>query len=151
VKYKESIISANHNYLVNGMLTSGFVIGDPNSREGFYFLADLVLPGESTPRISARILDDAGRVLYELEWNRLRRNPGKCTFESIAGGFRIISSKGDTTINVTTKAFANGYLTMMRARLIDEIGDTRIEPFGKSIRVYGEADLALDKPFGFDT
>jgi len=46
IRFRESKISAHHNYLVNDMLTPGFVVGDPGSGKGFYFLADFVLPGE---------------------------------------------------------------------------------------------------------
>jgi len=72
------------------MLTPGFVVGDRHSRNNFYFLADLVYPGESTPRISARLLDEKGVFLVELNWNRIIENPGSCSYGSIAEGFRIL-------------------------------------------------------------
>jgi hypothetical protein len=46
VKFRESKISAHHNYLVNDLLTPSFVVGDPNSGKAFYFLADLVIEPE---------------------------------------------------------------------------------------------------------
>jgi len=46
VEFTESRISAHHNYLVNDRLTPGFVVGNPNSDSGFFFLADFDIPME---------------------------------------------------------------------------------------------------------
>ena len=91
MKIRESRLSAHHNYLVNRMLTPGFLVGDPRSEKSFYFLADVVLPGESTPRISCRFMNEQGEMLAEMGWNRIRNNPGSCVFMSTPGGFRILS------------------------------------------------------------
>ena len=149
IKFRESRISAHHNYLVNDMLTPGFVVGDPRSREGFYFLADLVLPGESTPRISVRMMQEQGGLLLELIWNRILDNPCKCMHQPVSGGFQILCSSGETILAVHTQSFANGYLTRIKARLFDEAGNVRVQPFGKSIQINGEATLALESPFAF--
>ena len=131
------------------MLTPGFVVGDPKSQNGFYFLADLVLPGESTPRISARIMQGQGELLVELAWNRIRKNPGKCIHQPIPGGFQILNSTGEPILAVRTQGFANGYLTRVKAKLLDGAGNIRVEPLGESIRIRGEAILALEFPFAF--
>jgi len=149
VNFSESTISAHHNYLVNDMLTPGFVVGDPNSSEGFYFLADLVLPGESTPRISARLVDKEGKVLVELRWNRIGQNACECTYQAMPDGFRILNSSKEELLEVRTMSYPNGYLTRIKATLPDEDGRLRIEPLGESIRVHGEANLKLDEPFLF--
>jgi hypothetical protein len=149
IKYRESRISAHHNYLVNNMLTPGFVAGDPNSRKDFYFLADLVFSGESTPRISARLLDEKGGSLLELNWNRICVNSGECTHQSIAGGFQILLASGEPLLEVCTQSFAKGYLTRIKARLFDETGNLRMEPMGEGIQVHGEVKLALESPFVF--
>ena len=120
--YRESKISAHHNYLVNNILTPGFVVGDPNADSGFYFLADVVLPGESTPRISSRIFDEKGQLLLELDWNRIRKNPGKFKHQPILGGFQILNNSGAPALIVRTETFPNGYLTYLTARLLDEKG-----------------------------
>ena len=120
IKYSESQISSHHNYLVNGMLTPGFVVGDPHSQEGFYFLADPVLPGESTARISARLLDEKEEVLLELKWNRMVENSGGCTYSSIQGGFSVCLSSGERLLEVRTQSFTNGYLTHINAGLLEE-------------------------------
>jgi hypothetical protein len=147
MEYRESLISAHHNYLLNRMLTPGFCLGDPKSNDGFFFLADLVLPGESTPRISARLFDSSGLFLVELRWNRTGKNPGSCSYQSITGGFRLLSDTGESLIEVHTESFARGYLTRIQGRLYDESGELRMEPTYDGIKVYGEGRLALDTPF----
>jgi hypothetical protein len=147
VKFKESKISAHHNYLVNDLLTPGFAVGDPNSQNAFYFLADLVLPGESTPRISARIMDEKGDLLLELNWNRIGENPAKCDYHPLQGGFKILRPPNEPLLEVLTQNFPRGHLTRIKARLLDENGDLRVEPLGESIQVHGEAKLVLDTPF----
>ena len=148
-KVRESRISAHHNYLVNGIITPGFVVGDPNEQTGFFFLADVVLPGEGTPRISARLVE-GGEVLLELSWNRIRQNRGSYVHQSVPGGFRITHGAAETVLEVRTQAFANGYLTHIMARLTDEEGRLRMEPSGESVRIHGPANLVLDAPFVFD-
>jgi len=149
IKFKESKISAHHNYLVNDLLTPGFVVGDPTSDNAFYVLADPVLPGESTPRISARLMDENGNLLLELSLNRIRENPGQCTYHPIQGGFRILLRSGEPFLEVLTQNFPMGHLTRVKARLFDENGDLRMEPLGESIQVHGDSNLVLDRPFRF--
>jgi hypothetical protein len=147
IQYLESTISAYHNYLVNDVLTPGFLVGNPNSQKDFFFLADLILPGEKAPRISARLLDRNGACLVELYENGIRENPGGCVHQPVPGGSRILFSSGATLLEITTENYPNGDLTKIRARLFDEMGHLRMEPVGESIRVYGEARLVLDSPF----
>ena len=147
IEYSESKISAHHNYLVNNMLTPGFVVGDRNSKDNFYFLADLVYPGESTPRISARLFDEKGVFLVELNWNRITENTRSCSYGSIPEGFRIMSPSGETLLEIRTQGFPNGYLTRITAKLVDENGSLRMEPMGESIQVLGMSELVLEAPF----
>ncbi|MGD8226773.1 MAG: hypothetical protein PVH82_11865 [Desulfobacteraceae bacterium] len=147
MKFKESKISAHHNYLVNDLLTPGLVVGDPNSRHTFYLLADPVLPVENTPRLSARIMDEKGNLLLELNKNRIGNNPGKCDYQPLQGGFKILRRPNDLLLEVLTQNFPRGLLTRIKARLFDENGDLRVEPLGESIQVHGEANLVLDTPF----
>jgi hypothetical protein len=117
IKYREGKISAHHNYLVNQALTPGFALGDPNSKNSFYFLADFVPPEERPPRISAGLLDEEGTLLLELRVNRMDKNPGKCTYQSLSGGFQILHPSGKTLLEVRTDIFPRGYLTRINARL----------------------------------
>ncbi len=144
---KESRISAHHNYLVNDALTPGFTLGDPGAKTGFYFLADVVLPGESTPRISARLYDGSGALLVELLWNRIKANPGDIRFQSMPYGFRLLLPSGEAMLSVRTERFTNGYLSRVQGKLYDEAGTLRMEPSPESVTVYGEASLTLEAPF----
>jgi len=148
-EYKESLISAHHNYLVSGMLTPGFVLGEPRSKEAFYFLADPVLPGESTPRICARLVNEQGNTLVELKWNRIRSNPGGCSLKSVKGGFQLLDASGGLLFEVSTDNFTNGYLTRIRGTLKDEEGRVRMERFENGIKVHESAVPALDRPYPF--
>lgn len=149
LKHKESVISAHHNYLVNNMLIPGFVLGEPDSFRDFYFLADLVLPGESTPRVSTRLFNNEGIYLLELSWNRIMENPGQCAYQSTSGGFYILHPSGEPLLKVNTQKFANGYLTRIQGRLHDQRGRVRMETAYNSIQVYEEALQPLEAPFIF--
>jgi len=147
MKDTESLISAHHNYLVNNVLTPGFILGDPSSKDTFYLLADVVLPGESTPRFSARLFDNRGCFLLELDWNRIRRNSGRCPYQSLPGGFRILYDSGDPLLSVRTESFPNGYLTHIQGKLYDQNAKVRMETSYAGIRVYGEAQLSIQVPY----
>ncbi len=146
MEYRESHISAHHNYLVNGMLTQGLVVGDPSSNKGFFLLADIVPPGETTPRISARFMDEEAHLLLEFAVNRIGENPHKCNIQTTSDGYSMLCPSGDALIEVRTKAFANGYLTLIKARLFDEHGHLRVEPRDESIWVHGGEYLSLGAP-----
>ncbi|MFH1243770.1 MAG: hypothetical protein V1689_15630 [Pseudomonadota bacterium] len=148
IEYRESLVSAHHNYLVNGLLTPGFLLGNPASEEGFFFLGDVVHPGESRPLISARLLDKGRALLVELHRNKIRRNPGKCLYEAVPGGFLILQHSGEPVLEVRTMGYPNGWLTKIRAMLFDETGDLRMESAGEGIRIHGDARLVLSAPYG---
>jgi hypothetical protein len=146
-KQRESFISAYHNYLVNNMMSPGFYVGVPDSVTDFYFLADMMLPGEVIPPISARLYDTSGSFLIELRRNSIIKNPYRYVFETIPEGFRIVSPADELLLDVNTQRFANGYLTRIKAKLHDCNGRLRIRPSYESIQVYGEACLTLSAPF----
>ena len=147
ITHKTSKISAHHNYLVKDVLTPGFVIGDPQVMDSFYFLADVVLPGESTPRISARLFDSNGELVVELVWNRVKNNPGNLQFQSVPGGFRLLDQSGEIILSVLSEKFTNGYLSRIQGKLYDEKGELRMEQSVESVKIYGEASLTLEAPF----
>ena len=147
LKYKESLISAHHNYLVNHMLSPGFVLGDPLSTEDFWFVADMVPPGENTPRISGRLYGVEGRLLLELSCGKVTDNPSGCIFQSATGGFRLLYPSEEPLLAVHTQAFTNGYLTRIQGKLHDREGQVRMKPSYDGIQVYGEARLMLSTPF----
>ena len=147
LKQRESLISAYHNYLVNNILSPGFYVGIPYSATDFYFLADMMLPGEVEPPISARLYDSAGSFLVELKRNIITKNPRHCVFEATPQGFRIVFPPNEVLLDVNTQRFANGYLTRINAKLRDSNGGLRMEPSYDGIHVYGEACLTLSAPF----
>jgi hypothetical protein len=131
------------------MLTKGFVIGDPNSKTDFYFLADVVLPGKSNSRISCRLVDEDANLILELNRNRIRENPGGYIYESISTGFRILRPSNEPFLEVRTQSFPYGYLSYIKTRLHDENRTLRMETLGESIHVQGEVELSLSSPFVF--
>jgi hypothetical protein len=146
LKFHESLISAHHNYLVNRMLTPGFLVGDPNSREDFWFLADMVPPGAREPRIYARLYDSQALFLVEIRLNKIVENPSGCVYQAFPGGFRISYSPGDPLLIVQTESFANGFLTRVQGKLYDRHRMLRMGPSYEGVEVYGKAQLALDRP-----
>ncbi len=147
LKFHESLISAHHNYLVNRMLTPGFLLGDPKFREDFWFLADMVPPGASEPRIYARLYDSQRLFLVEIRLNKIVENPSGCVYEAFPGGFRISYSPGDPLLMVRTESFANGYLTRLQGRLHDKGGQLRMENLYDSVQVYDESMLSFQRPY----
>jgi len=143
IAVRESTISAHHNYLVNDLLTMEFAVGDPRTEGHPYIVAETVPSHEKTPRISARVLDEEGSVLFELIRNHLQGNSRGCSLESHQTGFRVIGPGGESKLEVHTEPFANGYLSLLRVRLYDQRGRLLVEPHGESIRVRKEAALTL--------
>ena len=149
MKHKESLISAHHNYLVNTMISPGFVLGEPDSKDNFYFLADLVPLGESSPHISAYLFDSQGSFILKLNLNKISENPGHCSYKTTPGGFQILYPSKEPLLSVNTQKFTNGYLTRIQGKLYDRGGKLRMEPYYEDIQVYGKARLNLDAPFNF--
>ena len=146
MKFRESLISAHHNYLVNQMLTPGFVLGDPSSKDEFFFVGDVVTPPESKPRIYGRLFDEKGVFVLRFAGEEIVENPGGCVLQKMAGGFRILRASGEPLLSVHTEAFANGYLTRIQGKLYDRDGKIRMEPIYDSARVFGEKTLPLSSP-----
>ena len=143
LKFRESLVSAHHNYLVNQILSPGFVVGNPDSKDDFFFLADVVPAGESEPRIYCRLYDAQGNFVLETEPKRILDNPLGCLRQSFPGGYRIVLPSGESLLTVQTESFANGYLTRIQGKLYDREGKLRIEPYYDAIQIHGEASLTL--------
>ncbi len=126
------------------MLSIGFALGNPDSKEGFWFLADAVPPGEVTPRISGRLFDRQGAFLVEIQKGEIVQNPGNCVLQTFSGGMRLLYPSGDTLLNVSTQVFTNGYMTRIQATLYDETGTLRAEPSHDSIKVHGDLKLTIE-------
>ena len=146
LKFRESLVSAHHNYLVNQVLSPGFLVGNPDSKDDFYFLADVVGHGESEPRIYCRLYDAQGALVLEMEPKRILENPLRCLRQPFPGGYRIVLPSGESLLNVQTESFANGFLTHIQGKLYDREGKLRMEPYYDAIQIYGEASLTLASP-----
>jgi hypothetical protein len=146
VKFRESLISAHHNYLVNQMLTPGFVLGDPDSADDFFFVGDVLLPPGSEPMLRGRLFDERGVFVLRIAGKEVLENPGGCIRQNLAGGFRIIYASGEPVVSVHTENFANGYLTRIQGKLFDRDGKIRMEPMYDSVRVFGAKTLLLSSP-----
>jgi hypothetical protein len=146
VEIIRSRISSHHNYRINGILTPGFMAGDPG-KGGFYLLADVLLPGETTARISGRFFDEKGQLMAELFLSRASYNPGGCLYRSEQGGFLLAGPDGETMLRVLTKRFANGYLTTLEGRIYDEGGEVRMENREGMVRLLGSPVLTLSEPW----
>jgi len=146
LKFRESLVSAHHNYLVNEILSPGFVVGNPDSKGDFFFLADVVPAGESEPRIYCRLYDAQGNFVLEAEPKRIVENPLRCVRQSFPGGYRIVLPTGESLFTVQTESFANGFMTRIQGKLYDREGKLRIEPYYNAIQIHGEARLTLASP-----
>ncbi len=105
---------------------------------------DVVLPGESTPRISARLIDEKGDLLLELNLNWIGENPGKCTYHPLKRGQNTLFFRR-ATIGSPHPEFPKGHLKHIKARLFDEIGDLRLrmEPLERASRSMGTQTWSL--------
>jgi hypothetical protein len=146
LKFRESLVSAHHNYLVNQILSPGFMLGDPDSKDEFYFVADVMRPGESEPRIYCRLYDAQGNFVLEAEPKRILENPLKCLRHSFPGGYRIVLPSGESLLSVQTESFANGFLTRIQGKLYDRQAKLRIEPYYDAVQVHGEVGHWLREP-----
>ena len=85
--------------------------------------------------------------MVTIHWNRIVENPARCVHQPGQNGFRILRHDQESILEVRTETFANGFLTKVRARLLDEKGMLRMEPMGESIQVHGPGRLILEEPF----
>ena len=144
MKFRESLISAHHNYLIDQMLTPGFVLGEPDGKDDFWLLADVLLPDEKAPFLSGRFYDPEGRFLVELRGVEAVQNPGGCLLQKSGDGFQLLYPSGEVLLSVRTETFANGYLSRIQGKLYDREGLLRMEPSFESARVLGEAWRPLE-------
>lgn len=145
MEYKESLVSAHHNYLIGNRLSPGFVLGEPFSEDTFWFLGDVILPGETVARVSGRLFDRNGRFLLLLNRNRIEMNPLGCVYQALPSGIRIMNTSGKPLLSFETQHFANSHVTRIEGMLFDQDGKLRMEPSYQGIRVFGRVCM-LDAP-----
>lgn len=148
---KESRVSAYHNYLINGMLIPGMLIGGEKGGNGFYLLFDFVSPGGRMPLVNATIYGPQKDILARIKENELIENPGACSLHFRKGDFALSGPDNKAILVAKTHEFTNGYLTTINARLYDENGILRVEPLDNSIQVHGKANTALTRSISLHT
>lgn len=146
MKYRESLISAHHNYLIDRMLTPGFILGEADREDDFWLLAEVLQPEEKAPLLSGRFYDQEGRFIAALGGGGITDNPGRCVLQTAGEGFQLFYASGEVLLAVRTEVFANGYLSRIQGKLYDRKGALRMEPSFDSARVLGEPWRALDAP-----
>ena len=146
MEFRESRISSYHNYLINQMLTPGFLLGEPERVDDFWLLADVLLPGERKPYLSGRLYGPEGEFLLHLRGGEMVENPGDCLLRTVAEGFRLLSPSGEELLTLHTEVFANGSVTRIQGRLYDREGAVCMEPSFESARVFGAVQWMLHRP-----
>ena len=146
MEFRESRISSYHNYLINGMLTPGFLLGEPEPGDDFRLLADVLRPGEKKPYLSGRLYGPEGDFLLHLEGSEIIENPRNCLLRTVAEGFRLLYPSGEELLALHTEVFANGSLSRIQGRLYDREGALRMEPSFESARVFGAVQWMFDRP-----
>lgn len=138
MEFRESFISAYHNYLINQMLTPGFLLGGPDPGDDFWLLADVLLPGEKGPYLSGRFYDPEGNFLLYMQGGEVVDNPGHCLLRKSGDDFLVLYPSEDMLLAAHTELFANGSLTRIQGKLYDKTGSLRMEPSFESARLFGE-------------
>ena len=142
------IISAYHNYLVNGFLVAGFQLGEPRE-DRFLFQALPIEPqeGRPIPLISARLFTPLGQPLLQIDRGTAMKNPGPSMWRKTRSGFLIRTPAGKPLLSIRTVAFRNCYCTCFAGTLYDDRGDPVASGTWKTFTVRSDIPLiALDHP-----
>jgi len=139
------VISAYHNYMVNGSLLAGFQLGEI-SKDTFFFQALPVEPdeGKPLPLVSATLFDPSGRLILRLDKSRPVNPQGPSKLRRTKSGFSIRSFDGKTMLSIRTFAFKNCYCTRMTGTLCDERGRTVASGDGHTFRT--RVDVPIIQP-----
>jgi len=149
VQFRESRISSYHNYLINEMLTPGFLLGEQEQGDDFWLLADVLQPGERKPYLSGRLYGPEGDFLLRLRGSEIVENPGNCLLRTVAEGFRLLYPSGEELLALYTELFANGSVSRIQGRLYDRERALRMAPSFESARVFGALQWMLERPLRF--
>lgn len=117
------VISAYHNYMVNGSLVAGFQIGKP-AKDRFFFYAPPIKPENDKPQplISASLFDGKGQPLLHIDNRLVVQNPGRLKLRKTRAGLSIRTPHGNPFFAFETLAFRNSYYTRFAGTLYDERG-----------------------------
>jgi hypothetical protein len=136
------IISAYHNYLVNGFLVAGFQLGEPKG-DRFFFQALPIEPQEGKPSalISATLFDRLGQPLLRIDRGTAARNPGPSLWRKTRSGLLVRTSEGQPLLSVQTVAFRNCYCTRFDGALYDDRGNPIASGTWKTFTVRSDIPL----------
>jgi hypothetical protein len=134
---KSTMVSAYHNYLVERRLEMSFTVGDPEDKEGFFFVAHRVTPRDPIPLLSARLFNERGEFLLEMHRNRLTDNPMGFSFLDMREGCALLDTSLQALLFAEVKAFRNGFITIIRGTLHDEAGRLRLRGDHHGLHIIG--------------
>jgi len=139
------VISAYHNYMVNGSLLAGFRLGEVRE-DRFFFEAFPIEPedGRPQPLVSANLFDPSGGLVLRLDKSRTAGSHGLSKLRRTKSGFFIRSSEGKAMLSVRTFAFKNCYCTRIAGILYDEEGRPVASGDGETFRT--RVDIPLIQP-----
>ena len=139
------VISAYHNYMVNGSLLAGFQLGEI-SGDKFFFQAFPIEPEDEKPQplVSANLFDPSGGLILRLDKSRTVGPQGLSKLRRTKSGFFIRSSDGKTMLSIRTFAFKNCYCTHIAGILYDERGRPVASGDGETFRT--RADIPVIQP-----
>ncbi|MGQ9654071.1 MAG: hypothetical protein ACUVXD_08385 [Thermodesulfobacteriota bacterium] len=130
-----NLVSAYHNYLIDGKLRMGFSIGDPEDPQGFFFVAHPVSRGEQMPVISGRFFERDGGFVLQMERNSLVRNPHGISLLETTGGWTLVDVSLQALFSVEVRSFDNCHMTMIRGTLFNHLGAPVLHGDDRGLRV----------------
>jgi hypothetical protein len=117
-----TLVSAYHNYLIDGRLRREVAAGDPLDPGGFFLVAHPVSQGDPMPILSGRFFDRNGEFLLRMERNDLTENPNGFSILETPGGWALMDTTMEALLSAEVRAFENGFLTVLRGVLFDPTG-----------------------------
>lgn len=117
-----NLVSAYHNYLVDGKLRRDLTIGDPEDPQGFFFVAHSVFVGEPMPLISGRFFERHGGFILQMDRNSIVHNPDGIALLETTGGWTLVDVSLQTLFSVEVRSFDNCYMTVIRGTLFNHLG-----------------------------
>ena len=96
MKFRESLISAHHNYLVNQMSNPRALSWVTPTLTMNFSSWGRVTPPESKPTLYGRFFNEKGVFVLRFAGEEIVENPGGCMLQKMAGGFRILRASGRT-------------------------------------------------------
>ncbi len=118
----DNLVSAYHNYLVDGKLKMGLTVGDPEDPQRFFLVAHPVSVGDPMPIISGRFFDRHGGCVLQMERNRLVHNPDGIALLETTGGWTLMDVSLQTLFSVEVRSFDNCHMTVIRGTFFNHLG-----------------------------